>query len=281
MDVEIVKEHVPTIQNIDANDFDDPSMVSEYVNDIYTYLREIELSTRVNPRYMTSQPDINEKMRSILVDWLADIHRMFKLLPETLFLSISIIDHYLQLVSVPRDKLQLVGVCSMLIASKYEEIYAPEVSDFIYISDSAYERDIILDTEQDILATLNFSLKFVSPLHFLRRFSKAADSDYYLHTLCKFIVEISLEETKFLKYLPSEIAMGAVFLARAMAHVVPIWNPVLAYYTGYSEIEARTVAIDQNNLLKKMQKSSLCAIMTKYSSKKFGEVAKIPLVTDL
>ena len=41
--------------------------------------------------------------------------------------------------------MQLVGVTAMLLAAKYEEIWAPEVRDFVYISDKAYNRQQILD----------------------------------------------------------------------------------------------------------------------------------------
>jgi len=88
---------------------------------------------------MKLQKDINEKMRSILIDWLVEVHLKFKLLPETLYLTVNIIDRYLAKEQIPRSKLQLVGVTSMLIASKYEEIYAPEVRDFEYITDKAYD----------------------------------------------------------------------------------------------------------------------------------------------
>jgi len=76
---------------------------------------------------MEAQPDVNEKMRAILIDWLVEVHLKFKLVPETLYLTVSLIDKYLEKVVVNREKLQLVGVTAMLIASKYEEIYAPEV----------------------------------------------------------------------------------------------------------------------------------------------------------
>jgi hypothetical protein len=122
----------PVHDDIDQHDFDDPQAVVEYVNDIYQYLMAKE-KDRVDPRYMASQSDINEKMRAILVDWLVEVHRMFKLLPETLFLCVSIIDRYLSMKQVNRDMLQLVGITCMLIASKYEEIYAPECNDFVYI----------------------------------------------------------------------------------------------------------------------------------------------------
>ena len=93
---------------------------------------------------MQVQTDINEKMRAILVDWLIDVHHKFKLLPETLFLTVNIIDRYLARHAIHRTKLQLVGVTAMLIASKYEEIYAPEVRDFVYITDKAYLKEEIL-----------------------------------------------------------------------------------------------------------------------------------------
>lgn len=86
-------------------------------------------------------------MRAILVDWIIEVHLKFKLLPETLFITVSLIDRYLEQIQIKRTNLQLVGVTAMLIASKYEEIYAPEVRDFVYITDNAYTKEEILQME--------------------------------------------------------------------------------------------------------------------------------------
>lgn len=83
--------------------------------------------------YMVNQPDINAKMRGILVDWLIEVHRKFELMPETLYLTINIVDRFLSVKAVSRRELQLVGISSMLIASKYEEIWAPEVIFFAFL----------------------------------------------------------------------------------------------------------------------------------------------------
>jgi hypothetical protein len=97
-------------------------------------------------------------MRAILVDWLVDVHAKFKLLTETLFLTVNIIDRYLSLKQITRARLQLVGVASLLITTKYEEIYPPNLKDFVYITDNAYTKEEILEMESDILCVLDFNL---------------------------------------------------------------------------------------------------------------------------
>jgi cyclin B len=264
-------------ENIDKYDHGDPQAVVEYVNDIYQYLM-VKEKDRVDSLYLFNQIDINQKMRAILLDWLVEVHRMFKLLPETLFLSVSIIDRFLSQKQITRDILQLVGITSMLIASKYEEIYAPECNDFVYISDGAYTKLQIITMEQTVLNTLNFNITHPTPLHFLRRYSKAAGSDYTLHTLCKYLIELVIIDVKFLKFQSSLLAAASVYLGRAMMFKTPLWMTTVEYYSTYRELEVRECALEMNDFLKKCQSSSLKAIKKKYSMAKFGKVAEMPLV---
>ncbi|XP_028077226.1 cyclin-B1-4-like isoform X1 [Camellia sinensis] len=130
--------------NIDAVDVDNELAVVEYVEDIYKFYKLIEGESQVHD-YMDSQPEINSKMRSILIDWLTKVHRKFELMPETLYLTINIVDQYLSMNDVPRRELQLVGISSMLIACKYEEIWAPEAKRIILLrerSDSRCKRNL-------------------------------------------------------------------------------------------------------------------------------------------
>ena len=90
-------------------------------------------------------------MRSILIDWLVEVHLKFKLVPESLYLTINLIDRFLEREQVNRQKLQLVGVTAMLIACKYEEIYPPIIKDFVYITDNAYTKEEILEMERKML----------------------------------------------------------------------------------------------------------------------------------
>ena len=138
---------------------------------------ETEEKDLPSPNYMNRQNDVNEKMRGILVDWIIEVHLKFKLLPETLFLTVSLIDRYLEKTQIMRTKLQLVAVSAMLIASKYEEIYAPEVRDFVFITDNAYTREEILSMEMSILTTLQFNITSPSAFRFLERFRQVAKLD--------------------------------------------------------------------------------------------------------
>lgn len=94
-----------TPTDIDLRDADEPLAVTEYVEDLYVFLREREIATQVDRGYMESQPNVNERMRSILIDWLVEVHLKFKLVPDTLYLTVYLIDKYLELEKVrERDR---------------------------------------------------------------------------------------------------------------------------------------------------------------------------------
>lgn len=101
------------------NDRDRCFEVAEYQKDILKYLKVVELQKNIRPRpdYMRKQPDINDSMRSILVDWLVEVSEEYRLHTETLHLAVHYIDRFLSYMSVVRAKLQLVGTTAMFIAS--------------------------------------------------------------------------------------------------------------------------------------------------------------------
>lgn len=89
-------------------------------------------------------------MRAVLVEWLVDVSQAYNLLSETLFLAINYIDRFLSREIVLRRELQLVGITCMLIAAKYEEVRAPQIDDFCYITDNTYTHDEMLAMEQQV-----------------------------------------------------------------------------------------------------------------------------------
>jgi G2/mitotic-specific cyclin 1/2 len=216
------------VQDLDTEDLDDPLMAAEYVVEIFEYLKDLEIMTLPNPDYIDHQPDLEWKMRGILVDWLIEVHTRFRLLPETLFLAVNIIDRFLSAEVVALDRLQLVGVTAMFIASKYEEVLSPHVANFSHVADETFSDKEILDAERHVLATLEYNMSFPNPMNFLRRISKADNYDIQTRTLGKYLMEISLLDHRFMSYPQSHISAAAMYLARLILERGP-WVCYIAF----------------------------------------------------
>mmetsp|Transcript_29257 Transcript_29257/g.25868 ORF Transcript_29257/g.25868 Transcript_29257/m.25868 type:complete len:222 (+) Transcript_29257:550-1215(+) len=199
--------------------------------------------------YMKSQPDINEKMRAILIDWLIEVHYKFKLLPETLYITVNLLDRFLQSKPIKRQRLQLLGVTAMWIACKYEEIYAPEIKDFVYITDNAYEQKDILDLEYEVLRTLGFNVTFPSPFRFLERYAKLTNADTKTFNLAWYLIELSLIEYKMLKYKPSLISSAALFVSLKIQKKEVRWNDKMASLNTFAIRKTRKNSLDHTNIV--------------------------------
>lgn len=254
------------ILDLDTEDLDDPLMAAEYVVDIFDYLKDLEHETLPSPDYIDHQPELEWKMRGILIDWLIEVHASFRLLPETLFLTVNIIDRFLSAEIVSLDRLQLVGVTAMFIASKYEEVLSPHVANFSQVADETFSDKEILDAERHVLATLNYNMSYPNPMNFLRRISKADNYDIHTRTLGKYLMEISLLDHNFMPYKQSHVAAAAMYLARLILDR-PGWDATLAHYSGYTEEEIQPVFLLMVDYLHRSVAHE--AFFKKYASKKF------------
>lgn len=212
-EIEALHEGLSEIPNLDEEDIGDPLMVAEYAVEIFEYLRDLELTTMANPDYMLHQDHVDWSDRDILNDWLVQVHQRFGLLPETFYLAINIIDRFLSTKIVQLDKLQLVGITALFIASKYEEVLSPHISNFSYMAKD-YPETEILAAERFLLQALNYNLSYPNPLNFLRRISKADNYDIQTRTLGKYLLEISMMDYRFLEFPPSQCAAAAMFMSR-------------------------------------------------------------------
>lgn len=203
----------PPIEDIDQNTSRDAVfMVCDVAKDIYQYMFELEQAQAIDRDFLKDQKIFTPKVRQRLVNWCLDIHIKLKLIPETLYVAISIIDRYFNIVTVKQQsQVQLVAAGAFLIASKYEEIYPPELNDLIILTANAYTRRDIMRIEIEILEKLNFDLGKPIPLAFLRRFSKAAHCDLKMHSISKFLMEMSLTEYECSHWAPSLLAATALF----------------------------------------------------------------------
>lgn len=274
---QIIKEENEDVQMVpiilDKETFhSNPQEVGEYFDDIVSHLRETECNIRCIPNYMDNQTDINAKMRAILVDWLVDVHLKYKLVPETFYLAVNILDRYLSIVETKRCVLQLVGVASMLIASKYEDIFPPDVKEFAYITDKAFTKEEVIMMERKILNTLNYEVTIVTPYRFLEIYKKMLKLNQETFYYAWFLIELSQVNYKMIKYKPSELAASACFIAWKMMKNYLLED--FEKYTGYTEESLKSCSKDICILLQEEEKGRLHAVTEKFSLKKYLEVSK-------
>uniref|UniRef100_UPI00358EC9F3 G2/mitotic-specific cyclin-B2-like isoform X4 n=1 Tax=Myxine glutinosa TaxID=7769 RepID=UPI00358EC9F3 len=251
------------VEDIDA-DCVDPQLCSVYVKDIYKYMRQLEMEQSIKPDYLAGQV-VTRRMRTSLVDWLIQVHFKFRLLQETLYMAIAVIDRFLQKHRVLAKELQLVGVTGMFIASKYEEMYAPPIEDFVYITDNAFQKIQIRKMERVMLRELDFNLGRPLPLHFLRRATMAAKADSEQHTLAKYLMELTLVDYDMVHFYPSQVAAAALCLSRRILDGLE-WTVTLQAYTGYAEADVHSV-------MQHIAKNLVKAVKNKYTSSKFMKIS--------
>ncbi|CAJ1972741.1 unnamed protein product [Sphenostylis stenocarpa] len=271
---------VATPEKVDERS--DPQLCGPYVSDIYEYLRGMEVvpSKRPSPDYVQKvQKDVNANMRGVLVDWLVEVAEEYKLVSDTLYFCVAYIDRFLSLNVLSRQKLQLLGVASMLIASKYEEIKPPEVEDFCYITDNTYSKEEVVNMEADVLKALKFELGGPTVKTFLRRFCRVGQegidtSDLQFEFLSCYLAELSLLDYNCVKFLPSLVAASVVFLARFMLSTkTHPWNLALYQLTRYRPADLKECVLNIHDLYLSRRGPSLQAVREKYKQHKFKCVA--------
>ncbi|KAF5371817.1 hypothetical protein D9615_009555 [Tricholomella constricta] len=277
----------------DRIDVLDPSMVSEYAEEIFEYMNDLEEEMMPNPDYMDGQTEITWAMRQTLVDWLLQVHLRYHMLPETLWIAVNIVDRFLTKRVVSLVKLQLVGVTAMFVAAKYEEILAPSVEEFVFMTEEVYPRDEILKGERIMLQTLEFRIShYCSPYSWMRKISKADDYDIHTRTLSKFLTEVTLLDHRFLRVKPSLVAAVGMYCSRKMLgggwgvwqHALASWHsdPNMDHVTYsllsqdeafvfYSDYTEEQLLPGHNMLVEKLTEPNFSRqyVCKKYAHKKF------------
>jgi cyclin B len=161
---------------------------------------------------MNNQKEITEQMRSILIDWIIDVHGKFGFCDETLYMTVSIIDRYSSIKKITRNEYQCLGITALMISCKHEEINVPKVEDFIYITDNAYTKQEVFNMEIDILDKLKYNLLYPSPIKFYEYLSLHFGFDKKKHFLGKYLMETFLLDLICIKFKPSIISCACIYI---------------------------------------------------------------------
>ncbi|XP_058747295.1 putative cyclin-B3-1 isoform X6 [Vicia villosa] len=249
--------------------------VSEYIDDIYHYYWVTEAHSQALSNYMSIQTEITPHMRGVLVNWLIEVHFKYDLMPETLYLTVTLLDQYLSQVPLKRSDMQLVGLTALLLASKYEDFWHPRVKDLISISAETYTRDQMLGMEKLILRKLKFRLNAPTPYVFMVRFIKAAQSNMKLEHMAFFLIDLCLVEYEALAFKPSLLCASALYLARCTLQITPSWTPLLQKHARYDVSQMRDCADMMLKFHKTAGKGKLTVAYEKYSREELSAVSGV------
>ncbi|KAL9402224.1 hypothetical protein Peur_006073 [Populus x canadensis] len=280
----LLEEHGEVIEQEKLPAIDDTSNqleVAEYVDAIYKYYWILEVQNSSLENYMAIQTDITPQMRGIVINWLIEVHFKFELMPETLYLMVTLLDRYLSQAQIKKSELQLVGLTALFLASKYEDFWHPRIKDLISISAESYSRDQMLVMEKLLLKKLKFRLNEPTPYVFMLRFLKAAQSDMKLEHLAFYLIELCLVEHKALKFKPSMLCASAIYVARSTLQMAPAWTPLLARHAHYQVSQIRDCAEMILRFQKAARTSQLRVTYEKYMRPDLSGVAAIKTLSEL
>lgn len=177
----------------------------------------------------------------------------------------------------------MLGISALFISGKYQEIYPPELRDYVYITKDAISKDMILKMEMSILKVLEYDLLIVSPLEFFNRLYfisagnvKDFETEKYtnLYYLAMYILQITLIDYDMLKFSSSIIACSVLLITRKFLNCVPHWPKKMMSAQGFSNISAiNNCSQSLINLLKSKKEKMNSGIYRKFSSSKYKNIS--------
>ncbi|KAJ6227995.1 cyclin-a2-4 [Anaeramoeba flamelloides] len=286
-EIETNKE-IDKILDIDFRHQKDLLFVTEYSKEIYENYRKRETKHLPSPTYLEdTQKQMQSLQRKILVNWMNAVCQELNLHSETYYLAINYFDRFLTKQETPQRYLQLVAISCIFIASKYEEIYSPEIEELREFTKNFCKSHEILRCETLILNCLRFQCTVVTPKHFLRWYLRASSASIKVMLIANYLLELQSLEYFFLYFKPSRIAASCVAAARWILSDQSNetknkhwWDKTMEHYTGYTDTEVKECMSFLIQAFKNAPTSKYKSPYEKYGDENLREVSKLKITTD-
>ena len=225
----------PPLTSISFKEFKTNLPHFEYFNDIWeSFIQRESINNYSYKDIISIQTDIKESMRCILIDWIISLQNKFFKKIDTFFLTINLIDRFLSKKPILRTRFQLLGVSSLFIAIKYEEIYMKNINDFVELTARAFDKSEILEMEKTIIDLVEFNLDLPLSHDFFGLLSTVFKFDEKEYIFGCFLLEAFLLDITCCEYKQSQIALATIFIVlglRQMKRINPIeGNNFIKFY---------------------------------------------------
>ncbi|KAG1700754.1 hypothetical protein DVH05_011613 [Phytophthora capsici] len=275
--------YAAAVRDIDAPSATMSSHQAKLVHELDTFYRKHEIKYLPQADYIgTVQMDINEKMRTILVDWLVEVGEEYELDSQTFHKAVNLVDRCLKKIKINRKQFQLLGCACMMIAAKFEEVYGPNVEEFVYISDQTYTAEEMLDMEAQVLKALEYRVASTTCYGFMHRYTEAGCTTDKQRALVWYLCDFALLFYHMVRFKPSILVASAVYLARLMTGEAEPWTPTLHHVTKYNPTDIQDCLGELHRLhviefqVVNTQRDKAKAVSEKYMAEKFLKASIIP-----
>ena len=153
-----------------------PQYAKEYLDEILFTLYKDEQKffneKRVDQLFLISDKcEITPEMRTVIVDWIIEVHQIFNFKEKSLYISVQLLDQYLSKNKVTTEDLQLLAITCINIATKHEEVEFPILDNYITISYEKYTKQDVIQMETKVLSCIEFEIFKPNILEFFEIFS--------------------------------------------------------------------------------------------------------------
>ncbi|XP_074649084.1 cyclin-F-like [Tubulanus polymorphus] len=245
-------------------------------------------ATRINSCYKLNK-DLTHSMRYILVDWLVEVASMKKFSTRTLHVAINVVDRFLNVHDLSRDKLQLLGVSAMVVCSRYLGKDIITIREAAWLTDNTYKYEDVVRMMGEVVATLKGKIQVLTVYDYLELFENLLSDSFTdrCRYLAEYISELIMLHCQLGCYKQSQLAAGAILLTNIFNKTECFWSNKLREFSGYSINDLVKCVIhihDKCFVSSKMldhRSVELKAVKQRYSDLSLNCVSEIqPLQTD-
>eukprot|EP00058_Branchiostoma_floridae_P009892 XP_002595380.1 hypothetical protein BRAFLDRAFT_119004 [Branchiostoma floridae] len=253
-------------------------------------VRQFVLSSQpsYSHRIFEIQKGMNNIMRFILVDWLVEVASMKDFSTQVLHAAVRCVDRYLMTHKTPRSKLQLVGVASMVLVTRYLAKDILTVREAVWLTDNTYKYEDVVRMMGELTATLRGEIRALTSADYLDLFFKLQLLDQRTKCLAAYICDLALLQTEIMgTYSPAVIAASALLLAKMTTNKdAELWSSHMTQFTGLQVVDLLTCTLQVYHKClcqpppRDHHNNPLTAVRQHYGDERFCKVSEIELLSN-
>ncbi|XP_061567091.1 cyclin-F [Cololabis saira] len=228
----------------------------------------------------TLRQDISDSMRYILVDWLVEVTTMKDFSSLTLHVTVGCVDRYLALWSIPKGRLQLLGIACMVVCTRYISKEILTIREAVWLTDNTYKYEDLVRMMGEVVSVLEGKIRSPTLLDYGEVLLFLFPPERRTAHLFSYICELSLLYSALTTPPPAKLACAALLLTRALHYYGPVWPALLVEYTGFSKQDLVPLSVllyvkcFSQDVPKDNRHTSLTGVKQRFEDEAYQQISK-------